>query len=245
MNMDRLKGKIAVVTGGGSGIGGAIALLFEKEGATVCVFDLKGDGENFYKTDVSDEKSVEQNLNAVFAKYGRIDVLVNNAGITGENTSTHNGDAEDWKKVFDVNVMGIFNCVKHVIPFMAKTGGGSIINIASVYATYGSKGDLSAYHASKGAVVAMTRQDAVTYGKLKIRVNCILPGAIVTDMITKFADCFEGGFDGYVAYASKRHPMGYLGEPNDIAYGAVYLASDEAKFVTGLMMYIDGGYTAW
>ena len=243
--MDRLKGKIAVVTGGGSGIGGAIAALFTKEGATVCVFDLKGEGENFYKTDVSDEAQVAENIKKVAERFGRIDVLVNNAGITGENTSTHNGDAGDWKKVFDVNVMGIFNCVKHVVPVMAAGGGGSIINMASVYATCGSKGDLSAYHASKGAVVAMTKQDAVTYGGKHIRVNCILHGAIVTDMIKKFSDCFEGGFEGYVKYASKRHPIGYLGEPDDIAYGAVYLASDESKFVTGLMMYIDGGYSAW
>ena len=243
--MDRLKGKIAVVTGGKSGIGGAIAALFEKEGATVAVFDVAGSGENFYKTDVSDEAMVAANLKSVEKRFGRIDVLVNNAGITGKNKSAHDSDNEDWRKVFEVNVIGALNCVRHVVPIMEKNGWGSIINLSSVYGTHGSKGDLSAYHASKGAIVAMTRQDAVTYGEKKIRVNCILPGAIVTDMIKKYADLFEGGFEAYEKKTVKRHPIGYLGKPDDIAYGALYLASDESKFVTGLLMYIDGGYTAW
>lgn len=243
--MDRLKNKIAVVTGGESGIGRAIVELFIREGAKVCIFDINGSGENFYHTDVADEENVIESFKAVVNRYGVIDILVNNAGVTGENKSTDQLSEKEWEEVFAINVKGVFLCTKTVLPYMIKNRKGSIINMASVYATYGTRGDFSAYHAAKGAVSAMTKQDAVTYGKYGIRVNGIFPGLIATPMIKKFAQTFDGGYESYEKYAAKRHPIGCLGEPDDVAYGALYLASDESKFVTGTHLYIDGGYTAW
>ena len=242
--MDRLKNKIAIVTGGASGIGKAIAELFEKEGAAVVVFDLSG-SPDFPPVDVSSEAQVADAVEEVIRRLGRIDILVNNAGMTGENAPTHRLSEEGFDKAFAVDVKGVFLCTKHVIPHMMANGGGSIVNLSSVYATHGTRGDLSAYHAAKGAVLAMTKQDAITYGKRNIRVNAILPGGIETPLFRAFGDVFPGGWEALEVYASKRHPMGRLGQPEDVAYGALYLASDEAKFVTGTGLYIDGGYSAW
>ena len=243
--MDRLRGKVAIVTGGASGIGRAITDLFIREGARVCVFDPAGEGEDFYKVDVSNEAQVEEAVKTVYEKYKKIDVLVNNAGCAGANKSTHNVTSDEWDHTFNVDVKGVLFSTKHVLPYMIAAGGGSIVNMSSIYATYGTQGDLTPYHAAKGAVLSMTRQDAVTYGRKHIRVNAVLPGAIVTPLLKNLGSQFPGGWDAYDAYVSKRHPIGHMGEPQDVAYGVLYLASDEAKFVTGTTLYIDGGYTAW
>ncbi|MBQ7323295.1 MAG: SDR family oxidoreductase [Clostridia bacterium] len=243
--MYRLKDKIAVVTGGSSGIGKAIVEAFEKEGAIVCVFDIKGAGENFYKVDVSQEAEIKTAIESVVAKHGRIDVLVNNAGIPGAYKSTHELEAEEWDKLFNVNARGAFLCSKYVIPQMCLQGGGSIVNMSSIFGAFGSKDNMSAYHAAKGAIMAMTKQDAVTYGRYGIRVNAILPGAIVTPLLQNMAELCWKDFDAYCKYVSKQTPIGRMGKPEDIAYGAVYLASEEASFVTGTLLYIDGGYTSW
>lgn len=242
--MDRLKGKVAVVTGGVSGIGKAIADLFEAEGAKVAVIDICAK-EGVFQADVSREDQVAVAVKTIVARYGRIDILVNNAGFAGENNPTHLLSEQGFDQTFSVVAKGVFLCTKQVLPYMIVQGGGSIVNLSSVYGTHGTRGDLSAYHAAKGAVLAMTKQDAVTYGKKNIRVNAILPGAIETPLMHNFGDQFEGGYDAFEAYVSKRHPMGHMGKPEDIAYGVLYLASDEAKFVTGTGLYIDGGYTAW
>ena len=241
--MDRLKNKIAIVTGGASGIGAAIVRRFREEGATVVVFDLL-DCEGAVKVDVSSEKDVKNAVARVFDTYGRIDILVNNAGWAGENSPTHLMSEEGWDKTFDVDVKGVLFCTKHVLPVMIAGGGGSIVNMSSIYATYGTFGDLTAYHAAKGAVLSMTRQDAVTYGRKKVRVNAILPGAIDTPLLRELGGQFKGGWGDYEAYVSKRTPLDRLGLPEDIANGALYLASDESSFVTGTALYIDGGYTA-
>ena len=241
--MDRLKGKTAIVTGGASGIGRAIAELFEREGAEVYVLDPAEKG--ILSVDVSNEEQVAAAMKYIFEKSGKIDILVNNAGYAGANKPTHAVSEAEWDATFAVDVKGVLFCTKHVLPYMIAGGGGSIVNMSSVYGTHGTRGDLTPYHAAKGAVTAMTKQDAVTYGKKNIRVNAIHPGAIVTPLLQKFGGQFEGGWEAFDAYVSKRHPVGHLGTPEDIAYGALYLASDEAKFVTGVSLYIDGGYTAW
>lgn len=243
--MYRLKDKIAIVTGGSSGIGKAIVEAFKKEGAIVCVFDINGKGENFYKVSVAEEKQLQDAVKGVVAKYGRVDVLVNNAGIPGALKSTHELEAEEWDKLFNVNAKGAFLCTKQVLPYMIQNGGGSIVNMSSIFGTYGSKDNMSAYHAAKGAIVAMTKQDAVTYGKYGVRVNAILPGPIVTPLLQNTASSCWGDFDAYCKYVTKHTPIGRMGKSEDIAYGAVYLASEEASFVTGALLYIDGGYTSW
>lgn len=243
--MYRLNEKVAIVTGGSSGIGKAIVEAFKKEGATVCVFDIKGEGENFYKVSITEETEIQIAVKSVVAKYGRVDILVNNAGIPGALKSTHELEAEEWDKLFNVNAKGAFLCTKHVLPYMKSNGGGSIVNMSSIFGAFGSKDNMSAYHAAKGAIMAMTKQDAVTYGRYNIRVNAILPGPIVTPLLQNTAESCWGDFDAYCKYVTKHTPIGRMGKPEDIAYGAVYLASEEASFVTGTLLYIDGGYTSW
>ena len=243
--MDRLKGKVAIVTGGSSGIGNGIVELFVKEGATVCVFDIKGEGEDFCKVDVSDEQAVNNAVDAVYAKYKKIDVLVNNAGAMGAVSQTLKMDAKAWDRTFEVNVKGVMLCTKAVLPYMIEAGGGSVINMASIDGKQGAIDNITAYHATKGAVIALTKQDAVTYGRKNIRVNAILPGAILTPLFVSSGDQFPGGFAAVEDYMKKHTPLKKMGKPEDVAYGALYLASDESSFVTGSELCIDGGYTAW
>jgi len=169
-------------------------------------------------------------------------VLVNNAGIAGVNKPTHEVTEEEWDHLMAVNVKGVFFCTKHAIPYMKARGGGSIINLSSIYGIIGAA-DLPPYHASKGAVRLMSKNDALLYAASHIRVNSIHPGFIWTPLVETFA-----GEQGDVAEIRKqldaRHPIGHVGEPDDIGWGAVYLASDESKFVTGSELIIDGGYTA-
>ena len=243
--MNRLQNKIAIVTGGGSGIGAAIVKRFKEEGATVCVFDIKGEGENFYKVDVSNEEMIKSAVTKIVEKYGKTDILVNNAGWAGVNLPTHLMDVAGWDKTFEIDVKGVMLCNKAVLPVMIANGGGAIVNISSIYGTHGTMGDLTAYHAAKGAVLALTKQDATTYGRKNVRVNAVLPGAIVTPLLKEFATQAAGGWEAYEAWVSKHTPLKRLGQPEDIANGVLFLASDEAKFVTGAGLYIDGGYTVW
>ena len=243
--MDRLKGKVAIVTGGSSGIGQGIAELFVKEGASVCVFDIKGEGEDYYKVDVSDEEAVNKAVGAVYDKYKKIDVLVNNAGAMGAIAQTLNMDSKAWDRTFEINVKGVMLCTKAVLPYMIEAGGGSVINMASIDGRQGATDFITAYHATKGAVIALTKQDAVTYGRKNIRVNAILPGAILTPLFVSSGDQFPGGFAAVEDYMKKHTPLKKMGKPEDVAYGALYLASDESSFVTGSELCIDGGYTAW
>jgi NAD(P)-dependent dehydrogenase (short-subunit alcohol dehydrogenase family) len=255
--MSRVKDKVVIVTGGALGIGKAACLLLAKEGAKIavtdileeegkkCVEQIKSNGgmAEFWKMDTSSETEVKQVFKQVIDKFDRIDVLVNNAGIEGVNKQTHEVTEEEWDKVTNINVKGVFFCTKHAIPYMKKIGGGSIINLSSIYGLIGAA-DVPPYHASKGAVRLMTKTDALIYAKDKIRVNSVHPGYIVTPMLERFAASVASGRDSMMKAIADSTPIGHAGEANDIAYGIVYLASDESKFMTGSELVIDGGFTA-
>ena len=179
----------------------------------------------------------------VVEKFGCLDVLVNNAGISGTNKPTHEITEAEWDQVMGVNVKGLFFCTKHALVAMRQTGGGSIINLSSIYGIVGAP-DLPVYHASKGAVGLMTKTDALLYAKDKIRVNSVHPGFIWTPLVEELATRSAEGVDKFREHLDSLHPIGHVGESEDIAWGIVYLASDESKFVTGSELVIDGGYTA-
>jgi len=252
--MGRVSGKVAVVTGGASGIGKEACLLLAKEGAKVVVADMDSSGVAvaaeisrsgeaiFLKLDVSEEASVEKAFAEVHDRFGRIDILVNNAAITGVRKPTHEITAEEWDRVMDVNVKGVFYCTKHAIAYMKAAGGGSIINIASVIGMVAYTA-APPYVASKAAVRLMSKTDALIYAKDRIRVNAIVPGYIWTPLIENALKS-KGDVEAGKKALEALHPVGHLGEPLDIAYGILYLASDESKFVTGSDLVIDGGYTA-
>jgi NAD(P)-dependent dehydrogenase (short-subunit alcohol dehydrogenase family) len=255
--MARLAGKVAVVTGGSHGIGAAACELMAREGAAVAVTDvLDGDGEatarrilsaggtaRFWHLDVSIESDVQRVFDEVAGTFGKLDVVVNNAGIAGANKPTDEMTAEEWDRVISINVRGVFFCTKHAIRHLRRAGGGSIINLSSIYGIVGAA-DLPAYHASKGAVRLMTKTDALFYAKDKIRVNSVHPGYIWTPLVEELGRQSAQGVEAFRRKLDSKHPIGHVGEPNDIAHGIVYLASDEAKFVTGSELVIDGGYTA-
>lgn len=255
--MGRLEGKVAVITGGGAGMGKETSILFAKEGAKVAVFEInqkdgqetvnqiiaEGGTAKFWQVDVSNEKNVKNAMEGVKETYGKIDILINNAGIVGVDKKTHELTVEEWDQVFNVDVKGVFFCTKYAVPFMLENGQGSIVNLSSIYGTLGSH-ELTPYHAAKGAVFAMTRQDAMNYAKNNIRVNSIHPGTIMTPLVRELGSRMEGGLPAYEALMGEKHPIGHAGEPIDVSYGCLYLASDEAKFVTGAQLYIDGGYSA-
>lgn len=254
--MHRVSGKVAIVTGAALGIGRAACLRLAEEGAIVAVTDVleregaalaneltaAGHQAAFWTLDVSRESEVERVFGEVAARFGRIDVLVNNAGISGVNKPTHEITEDEWDALMAVNVKGVFFCTKHAIVPLRKAGGGSIINLSSIYGLVGA-GDVPPYHASKGAVRLMSKNDALVYAKDAIRVNSVHPGFIWTPMVDNFAQSI-GEVDEVRGALDAKHPLGHVGEPDDIAWGIVYLASDESKFVTGTELVIDGGYTA-
>lgn len=256
VTMGRVSGKVAVVTGGALGIGKATCALLAQEGASVAVTDvLQDQGENvvreieqaggsakYWELDVSAEAQVEQVLQEVVAHFGGLDILVNNAGIAGVNKPTHEVTEEEWDKVMAINVKGAFFCTKHAVPHMKRRGGGSIINLSSIYGLVGAA-DVPPYHASKGAIRLMTKTDALLYASDGIRVNSVHPGYIWTPMVENHLRATGNLEEGIKAIAAL-HPLGHMGEANDVAYGILYLASDESKFVTGSELVIDGGYTA-
>jgi NAD(P)-dependent dehydrogenase (short-subunit alcohol dehydrogenase family) len=254
--MARLQGKIALITGAALGLGRATALRMAEEGAGVAITDvLEAEGQafaaeliarglsaRFWRLDVSEEAEVAQVIGEVAAHFGRLDILVNNAGVAGADKPTDQLTEAEWDFVQAINVKGVFFCTKHAIPHLRKAGGGSIVNLSSIYGLV-SAADVPPYHASKGAVRLMTKTDALIYAPEKIRVNSIHPGFIWTPMVEGYLEGHGDVREGREAVGAL-HPLGHLGEPDDIAWGCVYLASDEAKFVTGSELVIDGGYTA-
>jgi NAD(P)-dependent dehydrogenase (short-subunit alcohol dehydrogenase family) len=255
--MNRLSGKTVIITGGSVGIGRACAIRMAEEGARIAIFDVlekegsglvselaaRGFQAEFWKVDVSNEGSVKAAIDKAALHFGRLDVLVNNAGISGSPAPTDQVTEAEWDRVQAVNVKGVFFCTKNVIPHLRAAGGGSIINLSSIAGLIG-VGGLASYHASKGAVRLMTKNDAVTFAPEKIRVNSIHPGYIWTPMVENHLRTTSDDLEAAKAAAGSVHPLGHMGEPDDIAWGVVWLASDEAKFVTGAEIVIDGGYTA-
>lgn len=250
--MKRVENKVVIVTGGSLGIGRETCLLLAKENAKVAVTDiLDREGEKlveeihraggvakYWHLDVSDENEVEKVYGEVAKEFGKLDATINNAGIAGVNKPTHELTEEEWDAVMNINVKGVFFCTKHAIPHMQKAGGGSIVNLSSIYGIIGA-GDIPHYHASKGAVRLMAKNDALIYAKDKIRVNSVHPGFIWTPLVEDFGK----DVPNFKENLDSLHPIGHAGEPIDIAYGILYLVSDESKFVTGSELVIDGGYT--
>lgn len=250
--MQLLQGKVALVTGGGSGIGKATALLFGAEGAQVVVADMRQEAAHTTATeiiqaggvalavraDVTQAREVEAMLQTTVHTYGGLDILFNNAGI-GVHGDTVELSEADWERVVNVNLTGVFLGCKYAIPHMIQRGGGSIINTASIMGLVG--GSLSAvYPATKGAVVLLTRNAALDYARYNIRVNCVCPGHIETPLLQRL-------FEHHPAQRAellRQYPMGRLGQPGEIAQAVLFLASDEASFVTGSALVVDGGYTA-
>jgi 3(or 17)beta-hydroxysteroid dehydrogenase len=256
--MGRVQGKVALVTGAALGIGKAAAELLAREGAKVVLSDVldaegqaaasaivEGGGEAIYlHHDVAEEAHWERVIAATVDRFGRLDVLVNNAGV-GWGGPPEDEPLARWRKLMSINLDGVFLGVKHAIRAMKVAGrGGSIINLSSIEGIVGDP-NLGAYNASKGGVRLYTKSTALYCAKagLRIRVNSIHPGYIWTPMVENYLR-EAGDLDAGRKALDALHPIGHLGEPDDIAYGVLYLASDESKFVTGTELIIDGGYTA-
>ena len=249
--MARLKDKVAIITGGGSGIGRATCLLFAREGAKVVVADYVVEGGNetvrqisaangqavFVQADVSKSADVQNMIGAAVRNYGRVDILFNNAGIEGPSTKLANLKEEDWDRVIAIDLTSVYLGMKYVIPEMIKQGGGVILSTASVAGLVGFQGS-GAYAAAKAGVINLTRLAALEYADKNIRVNCICPGVIETPMVERVM----GGRPRERIVRSE--PIGRLGRPEDIANAALFLASDESSFATGAPFIIDGGYVA-
>lgn len=247
----RLQNRVALVTGAAMGIGKAVALLFAKEGARIVAADLNDTAANtereireaggeclFVPTDISREPEVEALVRAGSERFGTIDVLLNVAGIAHESPA-HLLKLEDWHRILDVNLAGSFLCAKYVLPGMMNAHRGAIVNISSVQGLFGFPG-YPHYAASKGGIIAMTRQMAREYAAAGIRVNCIAPGTVDTPMnigvLSRVANPEE-----LRAEWDRMHPLGRIGQPIDIAYAALFLACDESSWVTGQCIAIDGG----
>jgi NAD(P)-dependent dehydrogenase (short-subunit alcohol dehydrogenase family) len=253
----RLEGKVALITGAASGMGRATAELFAQEGATVAVTDFNpdlgretvdaitaaGGRARFWQMDVSKEASVKTVTAEVVAEFGKLDVLVNCAGIIGVDKPTHEITESEWDAVFAVDVKGVFFGTKYAVPHMISAGGGSIINFSSIYGLIGND-EFTAYHVAKGAVTMQSRQDAASYGKYNIRVNSVHPSTVLTPLVEGIANAYEGGMPAYEAKMTANQSIRRLGRPIDVAYAVVYLASDESTWVTGVNLALDGGYTA-
>ena len=247
----RLNEKVAIITGAASGIGKATAKLFAEHGAKIVVADIDTEGGeltvteiknkeyqgSFIQTDVSIHEKTQKMVDHTINQYGKLDILVNSAGIA-MRLPVEELPEDDWHHCLGVNLTGVFLCSKAAIPAMRKNGGGSIINLSSIYGLVGAE-VRAAYVASKGAVTNLTRGMALDYAEDNIRVNCICPGFVETPLVAGVVK----NPDEYQKLANK-HPLRRLGQPTEIAYGALYLASDESAFVTGIALPIDGGYTA-
>jgi NAD(P)-dependent dehydrogenase (short-subunit alcohol dehydrogenase family) len=236
--MGRLESSVALVTGGASGLGAACAERFAAEGATVVTVDLAGTADHL--ADVCDEAQMSDVVDDVVARHGRLDVVVNSAGVAGGGP-VHLLDMAEWERVIRVNLTGTFVVCKQALRPMLEQGSGSIINVASVEGIEGTEGG-STYNASKAGVVMLTKNLAIDYGRKGIRANCICPGFIQTPMLSSVLD--SPGMEIYRDRIRDEHKLGRFGRPDEIAGAALFLASDDASFVTGHALVVDGGYTA-
>jgi NAD(P)-dependent dehydrogenase (short-subunit alcohol dehydrogenase family) len=250
----RLQDKVALITGGGSGIGYHSSLLFAKEGAAVVVVDLndesgektvaeiteKGGRATYVHADVAKAAECENMVKVAEDTYGKLNIIFNNAGISHANDDDAVNTTEDvWDLTMEINVKGVFLGCKYGIPALQRAGGGSIINTASFVAVLGAATPQLAYTASKGAVLSMTRELATIHARQKIRVNALCPGPLRTELLMKYLNTDEKKQRRLVHI-----PMGRFGEAEEIAYAALYLGSDESSFVTGSTFLVDGGITA-
>lgn len=252
--MPRLAGKVCLITGAARGIGATTARIFAREGAAVALVDVRNElgekvavtinatgGRALYRhCNVTHLQDVKEMVGTVLEKFGRIDVLLNNAGTAIEG-DVEKLSEEDWDRTFAINVKSMFLCSKFVVPAMRENGGGSIIHMASESGLIGFPMH-PAYCASKGAVLNLTRSMALGHAKDGIRVNCICPGTIPTPLYHEFTSSLPNKLEVEASLKSE-HPLG-LGTEEDIAYAALYLASDESRYMTGAPLIIDGGYTA-
>jgi|TARA_B110000971_G_C20021824_1_gene506729 NAD(P)-dependent dehydrogenase (short-subunit alcohol dehydrogenase family) len=242
LGMGKLDGKTALVTGAGRGIGKAIADRFAQEGARVARMDLAhstSDGDLILTVDVSDETAVQRAVSETQAAFGRIDILVNNAAADNSQTPVGDLTLDEWRRTIDVNLTGVFLLSRAVIRMMRKTGAGVIINVASQLGSVAVR-NKAAYCASKGGVLQLTRAMALDHADDNIRVNSLSPGAVMTERLTNLYGSEEAASDALARF----HPIGHIGLPSDVAGGAVFLASDDARFMTGSNLVIDGGYLA-
>jgi NAD(P)-dependent dehydrogenase (short-subunit alcohol dehydrogenase family) len=244
-----LEGKVAVVTGAGSGIGAAIARLFADEGAKVVLGDIAdgagslsnelahgGSEVAFQRVDVVDEISVAALMRTAVTRFGRLDILVANAGIPERKSPIHELDLADWRQVIDVDLTGVAICNKFAAGAMLATGGGAIVNMASILGLVGQENS-NAYSAAKAAVINLTRSVALTYARRGIRANCVSPGYVDTPLLAKLPEATRQTM-------LVRQPIGRLARPEEIAQAVAFLASDRASIITGACINADGGYTA-
>ena len=239
----RLQDKVSIITGGAAGIGAATAIKFKEEGAKVIIWDLneeKGNalaaelGADFDKVNTSNFADIEAAAKKVFDKYGRIDVLVNNAGITRDST-LKKMTPETWQQVIDVNLTGVFYCVKIVSEYMLMNNWGRILNASSVVGLYGNFGQTN-YVATKSGLIGMTKTLGRELGRKGITVNCVAPGFIATEMVSAMPE-------NVIEAMKAKVPVGRLGDPKEIANAYAFLASDEAAYINGTTLSVDGGMT--
>ncbi|WP_394139370.1 SDR family NAD(P)-dependent oxidoreductase [Cytobacillus oceanisediminis] len=245
----RLAGKTAIITGGSGGIGRAAALLFAEQGAKIVIGDMDAEGGEetvnlislqggsaaFFHTDVSDSIQVKNLIGYASEMYGQVNILFNNAGIGSPNVKSIDLEEEDWDRVIDVNLKGVFLGMKHAVPELMKAGGGSIINTSSLLGLKGQK-YLAPYNASKAGVILLTKNAALEYGKYNIRVNAIAPGVIDTNIINGWKND-----ERKWPIISRANALGRIGTPDEVASAVLFLASEESSFITGATLSVDGG----
>jgi len=253
----RLKDKVAVITGATSGIGRSTALVFAQEGAKVVIVGrrrIEGEeslsmlkdagGEAIYvQADVTRQEDIDSMIAQTLSRFGKVDVLFNNAGVNPVEGRTPVADCPEWAWDFimDVNVKGIYKCSRKVVPLMIQNGGGVIINTSSTYGFVGFK-DRAAYITSKGAVTQLTKSMAIDYGAYHIRVNCVCPGMVMNERVQAFLE--NAKKEGKLEAILSDYPLGRVGTPEDVARVVAFLASDDASWITGAAIPVDGGYTA-